>query len=279
LVPNSTGPAGDPPGVLIHDGQPAFYRCEDEPIHTPGAIQQFGALVAMRYDEEGNLQVRYASENTIKFLDYSPEQLFRLKSFFDIMENNVREDVAARVAHALKSIDDQTEDTNLDVFTVSILSPSGSQIWLWCALHIAQGSRDIVICEFEEQSDIFYLDGLHGGSLPTSPTQTIDHDIGDEERAKSTRSGSEPLRVLQIARRRRQKEVSPMDIFNAMTQAQQQLGDTKAIQEIFDTVVGLISELTGFHRVMFYRFDTNKNGCVDAELVNPKASRDIFRGG
>lgn len=69
-----------------------------------------------------------------------------------------------------------------------------------------------------------------------------------------------------------------MDIFNAMTQAQQQLAGAKSVQNLLDIAVGLISELTGFHRVMFYRFDPQKNGCIDAELVNPQASHDLFRG-
>lgn len=69
-----------------------------------------------------------------------------------------------------------------------------------------------------------------------------------------------------------------MDIFNAMTQAQQQLASSISVAAVLDTVVGLISELTGFHRVMFYRFDSKKNGVVEAELVNEKASVDIFRG-
>ena len=29
---------------------------------------------------------------------------------------------------------------------------------------------------------------------------------------------------------------------------------------------------------MFYRFDSQNNGCVDAELVNPLASKDLYRG-
>jgi light-regulated signal transduction histidine kinase (bacteriophytochrome) len=69
-----------------------------------------------------------------------------------------------------------------------------------------------------------------------------------------------------------------MDIFNAITQAQQQLAGAKSVQQVLDVVVGIVAELTGFHRVMLYRFDSQQNGCVDAELVNPQASEDLFRG-
>lgn len=36
-----------------------------------------------------------------------------------------------------------------------------------------------------------------------------------------------------------------------MTQAQQQLANASSTQGVLDTVVGLISELTEFHRVMY----------------------------
>jgi hypothetical protein len=37
-------------------------RCEDEPIHLPGAVQSFGCLVVVREDNEGRLVVRQVSE-------------------------------------------------------------------------------------------------------------------------------------------------------------------------------------------------------------------------
>lgn len=89
---------------------------------------------------------------------------------------------------------------------------------------------------------------------------------------------SRPLRAIQLARRTRKHVLGSMEIFNAMTQAQQQLSAGKNVQSVLDIVVGLIAELTGFHRVMVYRFDNHKNGCIVSELVDPKASDDLFRG-
>lgn len=279
LVPTLSGPPGVLPTEKNEKGEAEFFRCEDEPIHTPGAIQQFGALIALRYDEEGLLKVRIASENTAKLLKYTPEQLFELDSFLDVLEESVREDVETRIAHALDLADDSSEVSHLDVFTMSITAPSGVQAPLWCAIHISEGTNNLVICEFEKLSDIFYLDGLQDKKLlPREPVNTIDNEVAPAERLKSVTSGSVPLRVLQIARHRQRKGVSSMDIFNAMTQAQYQLASSTSVPAVLDTVVGLISELTGFHRVMFYRFDSKKNGVVEAELVDPLASRDIFRG-
>jgi hypothetical protein len=275
------GVMGDAPGVTIYgasSSEDKYYACEDEPIHTPGAIQQYGALVALRYDVSGNLIVRFASENVFSLLKRSPEQLFRLASFLEILEENVQEELVTHIANALQSVND--EFTQLDVFTISMpTSTEEDQINLWCAMHVAQGTKDLIICEFERSSDMFYLDGLHDNKLlPKIPLHNLDNEVTPEEKLKSNTSGSIPLRVLQIARRRDKQAVSSFDLFNAMTQAQQQLANCTTIQSVLDTAVGLISELTGFHRVMFYRFDNKMNGCVDAELVDPQASSDIFRG-
>ena len=281
MVTSASGPPGLTPGLVSENAKPTFYKCEDEPIHTPGAIQQYGALVALRYSIKGNLQVRIASENTQALLGYDPDQLFELQSFFDILNTETQEDMLARISHALLTADTPKwpEDTQLDVFTISLAAVDGSEKQLWCAMHISQGTQDLVICEFEAHSDVVYLEELSPNkTLPKTPTQTIDLAIHPEERIRSTTRNSAPLRVVEIARRKRQSSVSSMDIFGAMTQAQHQLAAAKSVQHLLDIVVGLISELTGFHRVMFYRFDSQKNGCVEAELVDVQASDDLFRG-
>jgi light-regulated signal transduction histidine kinase (bacteriophytochrome) len=196
-----------------------------------------------------------------------------------VLEDESSEDLVACISHALNNVSSPSEDTHLDFLTISITSPDGTQSPLWCAIHISQGSQDLVILEFEECTDGCYLDGLHDKNLlPKEPTQTTDNEVVTEERSKSSTSGSEPLRVLEIARRTKQKTTSLMDVFHAMTQAQQQLATSTSVQSVLDRVVGHISELSGFHRVMVCRFDAEKNGCVDAELVDPHASSDIFRG-
>ncbi|KAM6523430.1 hypothetical protein FSOLCH5_004051 [Fusarium solani] len=47
-------------------------RCEDEPIHAPGAVQTFGVLVALREENDGCFVARYVSENAERILGYTP---------------------------------------------------------------------------------------------------------------------------------------------------------------------------------------------------------------
>lgn len=43
-------------------GSENMQRCEDEPIHIPGAVQGFGVLVALKEDADGRLGVKIVSE-------------------------------------------------------------------------------------------------------------------------------------------------------------------------------------------------------------------------
>jgi hypothetical protein len=286
LIPTTSGAPDVLSGIISDRTSQTFQRCEDEPIHTPGAVQQYGVLLALRFndDEDRDLEVRIVSENSRMLLGYGPEQLFRLKSFLNILDAETREDALGRIKNALalrhdNSSSEKTEDTQLDVFAATVISPSGSQIKLWCALHIANGSQDLMILEFEPYTEVLCLSEVdYEKTIPEKPVTTVDIEIAPEEKQKSTSAKSTPLRILEIARQKKQTGVSSMDIFNAMAQAQQQLASTRTLGQVMDLVVGIIAELTGFHRVMFYRFDAQKNGCVEAELVNPLASVDLFRG-
>lgn len=255
-----------------------FHRCEDEPIRIPGAIQPFGALVAFKSNADNFLECRICSENCRSILGYGPEELFGLRSFLDILEPGDREEMVARVTHALENPTKPNEDTQLDIFNTSIISIDGSRIPLWGAIH-ALASGGLVICEFEAYSDAFYPKDPDGVKhLPKTPFTSVDMDISPEDRLKSTTSGSTPLKALSMARWKAQSGSFSMDMFNVMTQAQQQLAASNTIQQALDVVVGIISELTSFHRVMIYRFDELMNGSTDAELVHPEASNDLFRG-
>jgi light-regulated signal transduction histidine kinase (bacteriophytochrome) len=260
-------------------GSPVYRRCEDEPIHTPGAIQSFGALLGLNYTDSGNLEVRIASENSRKVLGYGPEQLFKLHSFLDILGKDVRQEMVAHVRNALDNGSAMQEETRLDVFQMIISFPYEPDLHLWCAIHPAPTQQGLIICEFEAYSDAFYLKDVGVTKAPpVRPIGLMDFDVSPEEFKKSITSASKPLPVIEMAHQKQNKHFSSLDLFNAMSQAQQQISAATTLQTLLEVVVGIISELTGFHRVMFYRFDSQKNGCVEAELVNPQACTDIFRG-
>ena len=72
--------------------------------------------------------------------------------------------------------------------------------------------------------------------------------------------------------------VGMMDVFAVMAQVNEQLGAAPDLETYLKVVVGLIKDLTQFHRVMVYQFDELWNGEVVAELVDWSQTTDLFKG-
>jgi light-regulated signal transduction histidine kinase (bacteriophytochrome) len=261
--------------ITGRDGD-ALQRCEDEPIHIPGAIQSFGLLIAFK-EIDGKLQVRIVSENSAKIFGYSPAQLFRLDNFLDIFT----EEQADNLLEHLDFIrDDEAADvlTNgPEVFMVSIRPPQHRTRKLWCAMHTAPSDKELIVCEFELEDDQANpLVSMDDGT-PDLPEDTLGSKPTNEELAESTVNASKPLRVLRSARKKR-GEAAAMEVFNIMSQVQEQMSNAPNLQIFLKVLIGVVKELSGFHRVMVYQFDHAWNGRVVAELVDPRATKDLYKG-
>lgn len=261
--------------ITGRDGE-TLQRCEDEPIHIPGAVQGFGLLIALHEETEGKLIVRVVSENSKKLIGYTPKQLFELDSFCDILS----EEQADNLLDHLDFIRDEEADpaTNgPEVFTLSIRSPQRNTQKLWCAMHINDRNADLIVCEFELEDDQIYPLVPPGETTPEPPEDTLQNKPTAEEFAESTVTNSKPLRVLRKARKRR-GEAAAMEVFNIMSQVQEQLANAPNLDKFLKVLVGVVKELTGFHRVMIYQFDQAWNGRVVTELVDPQATKDLYKG-
>ena len=262
--------------VITGRGGNKFQYCEDEPIRIPGAIQSFGVMIAMREESPNQLIVRVVSENSEQFTGYSPKQLFELENFCDIL----KDDQADALLDHIDFVRDDAYDPALDgpeVFVMSIPSPSGEARRFWCAVHISQAQKDLIICELELEDDNVNPLDAGGQATPATPVDTLGNFPNPEQFAASTINLSQPLRVLRNARRRR-GEAAAMEVFSILTQIQEQLGRANTLDGLLNITTGLVKELTGFHRVLIYQFDSSWNGLVVAELADPKASIDLFKG-
>jgi light-regulated signal transduction histidine kinase (bacteriophytochrome) len=251
-------------------------RCEDEPIHTPGAVQGFGVLIALREEHDGCFVVRYTSENSAKMLGYTPRQLFRLKNFMDILTEEQQDNLLDHIDF-IRDEDADPAINGPEVFSISVRPPKGRSIKLWCAIHINPAHPDLVICEFEFDDDQEYplrpLDEL----TPDTPHDTLQANPTLEEIEASTEILSKPLRILRSARKRR-GEQGAMQVFDIMSQVQEQLASAPNLDVFLKILVGIVKELTGFHRVMIYQFDSSFNGKVVTELVDAVQTRDLYHG-
>ncbi|MCJ1477762.1 Light-sensor Protein kinase [Lambiella insularis] len=262
--------------ITGRDGD-TLQRCEDEPIHIPGAIQGFGLLIALSEGAEGKLVVRVVSENSHRILGFTPKQLFELDSFCDILS----EEQADNLLDHLDFIRDEEADpaTNgPEVFTIAVRTPSTRKTRkLWCAMHINERNSEYIICEFELEDDQECPLIPPGTTTPEPPENTLHLEPTAEELAESTVNSSRPLRVLRSARKRK-GEAAAMEVFNIMSQIQEQLANAPDLEKFLKILVGVIKELTGFHRVMIYQFDQAWNGRVVTELVDPRTTKDLYKG-
>ncbi|KAG9077070.1 Light-sensor Protein kinase [Ceratobasidium sp. UAMH 11750] len=113
-----------------------------------------------------------------------------------------------------------------------------------------------------------------------------------EDVMESTTSRSRPLRALERMRRitrgapgprrggRRTGEggggsgVGTMDVFAVLAQVNDQLGSAPDLESFLKVVVGVIKDLTQFHRVLVYQFDEQWNGQVSLVGVIWRARAD-----
>ncbi|KAK7056633.1 hypothetical protein VNI00_002350 [Paramarasmius palmivorus] len=72
--------------------------------------------------------------------------------------------------------------------------------------------------------------------------------------------------------------VGMMDVFAVMAQINDQLGAAPDLDTFLKIAVGLIKDLTQFHRVLVYQFDEMWNGQVVSELVDWNQTRDLYMG-
>lgn len=261
--------------ITGRDGE-TLQRCEDEPIHIPGAVQGFGLLIALSESIDGKLVVRVVSENSNRIIGYSPSDLFKLDSFCDILS----EEQTDNLLDHLDFIRDDHADpaTNgPEVFTLAIRSPSRRSLKLWCAMHINDSNPDMIVCEFELEDDQECPRVPLESATPEPPEDTLHASPTEEEIAESTVNMSRPLRVLRSARKRK-GEAAAMEVFNIMSQVQEQLASASSLETFLKVLVGVVKELTGFHRVMIYQFDHTWNGRVVTELVDPRATKDLYKG-
>ncbi|KAB2569053.1 Bacteriophytochrome [Lasiodiplodia theobromae] len=261
--------------ITGRDGD-VLQRCEDEPIHIPGAVQGFGLLIAMEEESDGKLIVRVVSENSTKIIGYTPKYLFALENFCDILSEEQADNLLDHVDF-IRDEDADVATNGPEVFTLSIRGPDKRSRKFWCAMHVSPAHPQLVICEFELEDDPVNPLVPSSELAPEAPEDTLQSNPTAEEFAESTQNISRPLRVLRSARKRK-GEAAAMEVFNIMSQVQEQLAAAPNLDTFLKVLVGVVKELTGFHRVMIYQFDAAWNGRVVTELVDPRATKDFYKG-
>ena len=277
--------------ITGHSDKPI--SCEAEPIHAPGAIQGFGALVAVKEAENGDLIVRMVSENSMEIIGNTPEELFNLKSFTELLDEEGTEilrdhlsfirERRAEYSSSANSEDEISDSSDSpDIFSLSgRCSKNGDDKedrWsCWVAMHIAPNKNgDYAILEFELQHDEIHP--LVSADNEFSDLES-NPDVTEEDIEESTKPIHRPMRPLTNKRFNPNRlQSSSLDHFSLISQINDQLSRPNDLKTFLKVVVGIVKEISGFHRVMVYQFDEKWNGQVVSELVDWNKTHELYLG-
>lgn len=194
-----------------HSFEDLLARCETEPIHTPGAIQPFGILLAVDLPQ---LLIHNASVNCLEALGVPAAELAG-RSFAELVGDGQLQALRDYLAR-----NDLREQTPL----VIQLAPPAAPAFRQCEL-TAHTHGDCLFIELE-------------------PYCT--------------------------------HEVDAFSFHLTIREAVQALQATCSVQQLCEEAVRRVQEITGFDRVMLYRFEDDWHGKVVAEARKPHM--DAFLG-
>lgn len=100
-------------------------------------------------------------------------------------------------------------------------------------------------------------------------------------RSTTADNNGSPSPVRRKGRTRRNdpaSNVGMMDVFALMSEINEQFGNAPDLETFLNVVVGVVKQLSQFHRVLVYQFDEVWNGFVVAELVDWSKTHDLFKG-
>lgn len=252
-------------------------RCEDEPIHAPGAIQGFGVLIALKEEKPGQFVVRLASENTEQLIGHTPSQLLGLENVMDIFSEEQQENLQIHIDY----IREEPEALNVsgpEIFNTSITRPDGKRVKLWCAVHACHNPTELIICEFEKEDDTDYPLIPNSNSISgreTNPPLTVMPT--DEGLIKGTQVTNKTLRVPHKTRVRGSNS-NPLHVFDLLNQIQDRLSEATGMDDLLRSLAGIMKELTSYHRVMIFQFDASYNGKVVTEIMDAGLTKDTYYG-
>jgi light-regulated signal transduction histidine kinase (bacteriophytochrome) len=176
--------------------QEALDECAAEPVHIPGRVQPYGALVAFDPKSE---EILYASENCEAVIG---------RSVTSLLSKEFGQAFGRETIHAIRNAAGQPN-------FVKSSAPLGAFEINRRPLELhAFGSQDLYVVEFEAEGDI---------------------EFGTEQ---------------------------ALDAISLMIET---IKDCDTQKELFDLTVGVLRHLTGYDRVMIYKFDQDYNGEVISE--------------
>lgn len=268
---------------VIQATRDVFTRCEDEPIHIPGAIQSYGMLVALQQEETGRFVPRVVSENSFAICRRTPKELFALDSFLDAAPAFQRLFFTTNIQAVYRKFQQTGNSEEPVVFPFSFLDTQGNVIPTLCAIHCLKNG--LLICEFELQDYSMHPDATpdeerseHASPLGKESTGNSRDHIASNDTLSETPSHPRLLDFSDLQFTSPTGDQS-FQILHITSRIQRHFASASTVPQLIDRVANVVQELTGFHRSMVYQFDQSFNGEIIAEVVDVKCpSVDRFKG-
>ncbi|OQE13997.1 hypothetical protein PENFLA_c041G03009 [Penicillium flavigenum] len=245
-----------------------YYSHEDE---EDIFIQSFGALVVMT-ESDGKFEVQIASDNSKVFIGHSPDELFELRTFCDILPFSQWSNFLAH-AEFVSSDDYSVEQSGPEVFSLSLLSSDGHTQGTWCTMHTSTVYKNYVICELQPDAQ---------GTKDRPPLENSESQKATyESQALDMTSGaffeglSPPGKGLDT---RNSKIPDSSELLNTIPRILQRLANAQTLEALVQHAITTLQNLVGFDRTTIYHFDSDRNGTVVADAVDPSSGLTSYEG-
>ncbi|KAJ3086903.1 Light-sensor Protein kinase [Quaeritorhiza haematococci] len=239
-------------------------KCDEEPIHTPGAIQDFGVLFVI----DRNYKIRQISQNTESILGICYDHLLGT-SVLDLVKDSSSRSVFVQQC---RKVSGEPANGDPHVFTLMLTLPTtkpGSstpdhQVPFYAALH-----KIAVPAHMDKPEDFMFIcelelcnDQLH----PLDPSPQLEHQ--DRHEPEFSRWDEDAEMGFE--------EPGALNFLSVMTQLSNRLGKASRIEELVQLLSRIFLKITGFDRVLIYQFDEEWNGDVLSESRNESVTTESF---
>ncbi|KAJ5776212.1 uncharacterized protein N7511_001223 [Penicillium nucicola] len=272
---NTMESGGDVLGAYRPTNGLQYSKQDEEAI----AIQSFGALIVLE-ELNDKFTVQIASNNSSKVMGYSPDDLFELDSFCDILSTS---HVDTFLDHTSFVLEDEYEVVNHgpEIFLLTLLprEPLGQNMRcekIWCTMHTSKAYKNYVICELQP--------AMASGST-TKATQRVQQ---PERHSRISKTSCTDLSHLggcdNIAIQKDNSYPASFnvtespEILNAIPRILQQLAKSQTIESLVRNTVATLQSLTGFSRTTMIHFEDEIKGTVLADSIDSSLELTSFEG-
>ncbi|KAJ6049762.1 uncharacterized protein N7446_006911 [Penicillium canescens] len=267
---NAVESGGDVLGAYRPTNGLQYSKQDEEAI----AIQPFGALIVLA-ELNGKFEVQIASNNSSKIIGYSPDELFELDSFCDILSTW---HIDTFLDHVNFVLDDQYEvvEYGPEIFLMTFFLRERLSQSVWCTMHTSKAYKTYVICEIQPT--------MASGS-PTKATQIVHqferHAQTSEASCTDLAPHGDPRKLATPKEDGRSTEINVTDsseVLNVIPRILQQLAKSQTVETLVQSTVATLQKLTQFSRTTIFHFEENCNGTVVADAFDSSLSLTSFTG-